>query len=109
MANANMGGGGSGTIDVNPDEITTVFNYLNRILSELEETAIPNIKKLSSLDYYTAGRAMKAMAVYDEANEKIMDLYDHYSRAATLVMDILLTMMEVDQQIAEQIIAKLEV
>jgi hypothetical protein len=36
-----------------------------------------------------------------------MDLHDNYSRASALVIDILNTMMQADQAIAEQIIAKL--
>ncbi len=109
MANANMGGGGSGTIDINPDEMASIYNYLHKILSELENTAAANIKKLSGLDYYTAGKAKDAMKVYDEANEKIMELYDHYSRASALIVDVLNTMIELDENIAKQIIAKLEV
>jgi len=103
------GGGSSLLINVNPDEMTTIFTFLQAIITELETNAAPNIEKLGSLDYYTEGKAKKAMEVYAEANQKVMDLYDNYSRAAALVIDILNTMMQTDEAIAEQIIAKLGV
>ncbi|QTN00539.1 MULTISPECIES: DUF5344 family protein [Bacillaceae] len=102
-------GVGGAKINVNPDEITSIFNQLESIISELESNATPYIKKLGELDYYKAGKAKEAMEAYDEANEKFMDLYDNYVRASTLVIDVLNTMIETDQAIAEQIIAKLEV
>ena len=52
---------------------------------------------------------MPTMEVYPEANEKIKDLYDNYSRAASLVVEILHSMMEADEAIAQQIIDKLGV
>lgn len=101
------GGGSASLINVNTDEMTTIFTYLQEIITELESNAASSIEKLGNIDFYTEGKAKKTMEVYAEANEKIMDLYDNYSRASTLVIDILNTMMEADQEIAEQIIAKL--
>ncbi|MFB6468427.1 hypothetical protein ACE38V_16760 [Cytobacillus sp. Hz8] len=110
MHKAVMGDGGSELlINVNPDEITTVFKYLEKILTELESNAAPNIEKLGNLEFYTAGKAMTAMEVYPEANEKILDLYDNYFRASTLVLDILNTMITVDETLAKEVIAKLGV
>ncbi|NMD71591.1 hypothetical protein HHO41_14910 [Bacillus sp. DNRA2] len=103
------GGTGGAKILVNPDEITTIYNYLQEILTELKTNAEPNIQKLSNLDFYTDGKAMEVMKVYHEANEKVMDLSDQYIRASSLVIDILNTMMKADNEIAQQIIAKLEV
>ncbi|AZU60155.1 hypothetical protein [Neobacillus mesonae] len=103
-------GGGSGLlININPDEITTIYKHLLAIITELENNAVPNIERLGNIDYYTEGKAQKTMAVYPEANRKVMDLYDNYSRAAALVVDILNTMIQTDENIAQQIIAKLEV
>ena len=102
-------GGGSNLININPDEITTIYRLLQGIITELETNAAPNIEKLVNLDYYHEGKAKKAMEVYAEANQKVMDLHDNYSRAATLVIDILNTMIQADETIAEQIIAKLGV
>jgi hypothetical protein len=103
------GGGSSLLININPDEMTTIFTLLQAIITELETNATPNIEKLANIDYYTEGKAKKTMEVYTEANQKVMDLYDNYSRAGTLVIDILNTMMQADEAIAEQIIAKLGV
>jgi uncharacterized protein YukE len=103
------GGGSSLLININPDEMTTIFTFLQDIITELETNATPSIEKLANIDYYTEGKAKKAMDVYAEANQKVMDLYDNYSRAAALVIDILNTMMQADEAIAEQIIAKLGV
>lgn len=102
-------GGGSSLINISPDEITTIYQLLQGIITELETNAAPNIEKLGNLDYYQEGKAKKTMEVYAEANQKVMDLHDNYSRAATLVIDILNTMMQADETIAEQIIAKLGV
>lgn len=100
---------GGGLIQVNPDEIATIFNHLQKIITELKKNAEPNIQKLGNLDFYTEGKAMEAMKVYADANKKVLDLSDQYTRASTLVIDILNTMMKADKDIAEQIIAKLEV
>lgn len=104
-----FGGVGTGLISIDADEITTIYQYLEKILQELDTNARPKIEKLGNTQYYTAGKAMKAMKVYQQANKKIMDLYDNYSRAETLVIDTLNKMMQADKAIAEQIIAKLEV
>jgi uncharacterized protein YukE len=103
------GGGSSLLININPDEMTTIFTFLQDIITELETNAAPSIEKLANIDYYTEGKAIKAMEAYAEANQKVNDLYDNYSRAAALVIDILNTMMQADEAIAEQIIAKLGV
>lgn len=103
------GGGGAPRITVDPDEITTIYNYLQDIITELESQVEPNIIKLSELNFYTAGKAKEAMDAYADANEKIMDLYDNYVRISTIVVDILNKMIETDEAIAEQIIAKLGV
>ncbi|MEH7272504.1 hypothetical protein [Neobacillus vireti] len=109
MLEAMDGSGSSELININPDEMTTIFTLLQGIIIELETNAAPNIKKLENLSYYTAGKAKKTMEVYAEANQKVMDLYDNYSRAGTLVVDILNKMIQADEEIAEKIIAKLGV
>jgi hypothetical protein len=101
---------GSGTaINVRADELTSIYTKLEGIITELESNAVPNISRLSELDYYEEGKAKEAMEVYAEANQKMLDLFDNYMRASALVIDVLNTMMEADQAIAEQIIARLEV
>ncbi|PKR82663.1 hypothetical protein [Heyndrickxia camelliae] len=104
------GDGGSGVlISMDPDELTTIIQYLKKISEELQQNAVPNIEKFGNLEYYTAGKAKKAMEVYPKANEKILDLVENYERASSLVYDILIKMIQTDQTIAEQIIAKLGV
>ncbi|MFA9457725.1 hypothetical protein ACERJO_13265 [Halalkalibacter sp. AB-rgal2] len=101
--------GASVGITVDPDVITSVYSQLDDIIIELESEALPAIKELGRLRFYEAGEAIEAMEVYPEANEKFQDLLDNYMRASTLVVDILVTMIETDEAIAEQIFAALEV
>lgn len=101
--------GTGSTVSVHADELTSVFLKLEAIVTELETNALPNISKLGELNFYEAGKAKEAMEVYAEANQKMADLFDNYLRASTLVIDTLNQMMETDQAIAEQIIARLEV
>src|SRR5690554_4520985 len=101
------GGGSAPLITVNPDEMTTIHTSIQEIITELESNVTPNVEKLGQLKYYTDGKAKEAMEIYAEANEKVLDLQDNYVRASTLVIDTLMTMMEADAAIAEQIIAKL--
>jgi mevalonate kinase len=102
------GGGGAPKITVDPEEITTIHNQLQNIISELASKVEPNIMKLGELNFYTAGKAKEAMDAYADANEKIMELYDNYVRASTLVIDTLVKMVETDEEIAKQIFEKLE-
>ncbi|MUK87589.1 hypothetical protein GMD78_04135 [Ornithinibacillus sp. L9] len=100
---------GASNITISTDEITSIFNQLQAIITELDSNVTPNIKKLGELNFYQDGKAKKAMAAYAEANEKMLDLHDNYVRASSLVIEVLNKMMETDQAIAQQIIAKLEV
>jgi len=110
MLSAQAADGGSGVlINMDPDELTTIIQYLKKIAEELQQNAIPNIEKLGNLGYYTSGKAKKAMEIYPKANEKILDLVENYERASSLVYDILIKMIQTDEAIAEQIIAKLGV
>lgn len=107
MVMSNGGGGSAPQITINPDEITTIYKSLVEIMTELESNVTPNVEKLGQLKYYTEGKAKKAMEVYAEANEKVLELQDNYARASTLVIDILDTMVQTDADIAEQIFTKL--
>jgi|SRR5690625_4922695 len=101
--------GGGTTINVRADELTSIFTKMEDIITELESNAVPNINRLSELNYYEEGKAKEAMEVYAEANQKMLDLFDNYTRASSLVIDVLNSMIEADEEIAEQIIASLEV
>lgn len=102
-------GSRSGKIHMDPDELATIIKYLEAIFKELETNAVPNIQKLKNIEFYTAGKAKNAMQVYPQANEKVLDLKDHYIRSSSLVFDILDKMIKTDKDLAEQVIAKLRV
>jgi len=101
-------GGGGTQIQISVDEITLIYQQLESILTEFESNILPDIENLSACNFYQSGKAKKAMDAFPEANEKIMEIYTHYARASTLVIDTLNTMMEADETIAREIIEKLE-
>ncbi|MBC1934070.1 hypothetical protein VL806_14900 [Listeria seeligeri] len=110
MAQLTMGGAGAAsTIDINPDDMTHIANELLAIANEFEETIKPEIKKLKDNKYLTKGQAKKAMDKVPKANERVMELEDQYNMAASVVFDVLQTMIDADQEIAEKIIAALEI
>lgn len=105
---ASTGGASAPRISVAADEMTTIFSHLQSIVEELQANAVPNIELLKQLDYYTAGKAIKAVEASADANERVLELLDHYNRISTLVIDSLEKMIEADEAIAAQIIARLE-
>ena len=109
MANAHLAstGGGSVPINIEADEITSMYQQLESILIEFESNVLPNVEQLGDSQFYTAGKAKEAMDVYHEANTKVMEIYNHYERASMLVIETLNDMMEADAAIASQIIGKL--
>ena len=108
MHNRVMDAGGGGLlIETRADELTDIYQQLIGIMAELEKNAVPNILKLTEVKFYTAGKAMDTMEAFPKANARIQDLYDHYTRASTLVTEILQTMIETDEALAERIITKL--
>ncbi|WP_088840578.1 hypothetical protein [Listeria sp. ILCC797] len=110
MAQLTMGGAGaSSTIEINPDEMTHIAKELLAMANEFESVIQPAVTKLKSTKYVTAGEAKKAMAKVDEANERVMELKDHYERSSSLVFDILNTMVQADQEVAEKVIAALQI
>ncbi|MBC1542419.1 hypothetical protein [Listeria seeligeri] len=110
MAQLTMGGAGAAsTIDINPDDMTHIANELLAIAKEFEETIKPEIKKLKDNKYLTKGQAKKSMDKVPKANERVMELEDQYNMAASVVFDVLQTMIDADQEIAEKIIAALEI
>lgn len=102
------GGGVRAEINIDVDEITLIYQQIESILSEFDETIIPSIEKLKANDFYTSGKAKETMEAFPEANEKITEIYNHYARASLLVIETLTSMMEADRTIALEIIEKLE-
>ncbi|MBF2476204.1 hypothetical protein IA829_09765 [Listeria seeligeri] len=110
MAQQTMGGAGAAsTIDINPDDMTHIANELLAIANEFEDTINPAIKQLKANKYLTKGKAKKAMEKVPEANERVMELQDQYNMASSVVFDVLQTMIDADQDIAEKIISALEI
>ncbi|MFP7493398.1 hypothetical protein SFC66_06370 [Terribacillus saccharophilus] len=108
--NVSQGGGGStGSINVNPSEITSIYKALLSIMTDLETTALPAIETIKEASFYTEGKAMKAMDVYPDANEKFKELQDHYATISSLIYFTLEKMVETDQDIALQIAKELGV
>src|SRR5690625_527828 len=101
-------GGGGVKININVDEITSIYQKMEAILVEFENNIFPADEQIGNLNFYEAGKAKKAMEVYKEANAKVTEIYNHYDRASTLVIDTLNQMMAADREIALQIIEKLE-
>lgn len=113
MANTHMmhdGGGGSAApkIEVSVDDITLIYQQIESILNEFESNVMPNVESLGNNDFYTSGKAQEAMEAFQDANEKVLEVFGHYNRAAILVIEVLEEMMGIDEQIALQIIEKLE-
>lgn len=97
------------TITINPEQMTDVYNRLLSIVTELQTNAIPAIQEIMGLEFYKEGKAIDAIAAYPEANEKFLELMEHYSRISTLVNDTLYQMMQTDTFAAVRIMAALEV
>ncbi|MBC1521687.1 hypothetical protein ACSMFR_12690 [Listeria aquatica] len=103
------GAGGSGTISINPDELTHIANELMAIANEFESVIAPAIKNINQQNYVTAGKAKKAMKKVSDANDRVLELQDHYSRASSLVFETLNAMIQADQEVGEKIIASLNI
>jgi len=102
-------GGGAVPINIEADEITSMFQQLETILIEFETNVMPNVEELGDLEFYTAGKAKKAMDAYQDANAKVMEIHSHYKRASMLVIETLNEMMAADAMVAAQIIGKLRI
>lgn len=102
-------GGGAPKIEMSAAEITNLFNQLQRIVVELETNALSQIDNIDRTTFYKAGKAQAAINVHTDANNKIIELYNHYQRAQTLLMETLEKMIVADQAIASQIIERLEI
>ncbi len=111
MAQQHTGGyaASAGVIDINPDEITHIYKELVAILNEFETVIVPELEKIKANKYLTKGKAEKAMEKVPDANERILEIQDQVGQASSLVVDILNTMIETDQKLAEQIANSLNI
>lgn len=99
----------SGKITIDPIEITDMYKQLMAIMEDLQSNAVSAIETIKNTKFYQEGQAMEAIEAYPEANEKFMELQDHYARISSLVIETLNTMIETDEAIALKIIDALEV
>jgi hypothetical protein len=102
-------GSSAASITIDPTEITSIYKALLAIMNDLESNALPAINKIKDSNFYKSGKAMEAIEAYPDANDKFMELQDHYTRISTLVVHTLEKMIETDQAIAAKIIDELEV
>lgn len=107
MAKIHNAGFGGTMIKISTDEITNIYQKIQTILSEFENNIIPKVDLLSNLKYYQKGKANEAMNVYKQANKKVEEIYVHYNRASSLIVEILNQMIAADKKIANEIIKKL--
>ncbi|AQY51740.1 hypothetical protein PWEIH_01220 [Listeria weihenstephanensis FSL R9-0317] len=111
MANVAMdgagAGGGAADISISVDEISEIFNRINKIILELEKLG-KSTESISAITFYEDGKAKKALEVYDKANKKAMDLYDNYAQIAGLVAYTINTMMEQDESLGQEFYTKLD-
>ncbi|MBF2429348.1 hypothetical protein [Listeria welshimeri] len=103
------GTGAASTIEINPDEMTHIAKELLAIAKEFEGVIKPALNQLKGNKYLTEGEAKKAMDKVPKANERVMELQDQYNMASSVVFDILQSMIDADRDIAEKIIAALDV
>lgn len=111
MANVAMdgagAGGGAADILISVDEISDIFNRINKIILELEKLG-KSTESISSIKFYEDGKAKKALEVYDKANKKAMDLYDNYAQIAGLVAYTINAMKEQDESLGQEFYEKLD-
>ncbi|EUJ33937.1 hypothetical protein MFLO_01925 [Listeria floridensis FSL S10-1187] len=110
MAQQQMGGyTSSNGITINPEEMTHIAKDLLAIAGEFEHVIGPAINTLKSANYVTAGDAKKTMESVPDANERVLELRDHYERSSTLVFQILNEMVQADEKIGQEIAAALNI
>src|SRR5690625_1033651 len=102
------GGGAAPKIEVSVDDITLIYQQLESILNEFEMNIMPKVKSLGNNDFYTSGKAQDTMEAFQDANDRVLEIFGHYNSAAMLVVETLEEMMGIDEAIALQIIEKLE-
>lgn len=109
MAQTTESSGGASQIAINAIEVTNMANQLTKVLHEMEAHTLVAIQKIGKSNFYLEGKAKEAMDVQKQANEKVLEMYVHYQRAQTLVIQTLDEMIKKDGEIAEQIFNKLEI
>jgi uncharacterized protein YukE len=97
------------SIRINADEMTTIYKYLKEILNAFEHDIQTNSQNIRQLKYYKEGKATKVVREYEHIFNKTMEISDHYARIMSLVAYTLNSMMETDQELAQEILEKIGV
>lgn len=90
-------------IEMNVDEMVSFIQYIQKIMTELEEKMKPAIEALNDIAFYEQGKAKKIMGSYADANSRMLELNNLYSRAFSVINDIMNSMIEEDQALATEI------
>ncbi|MCP1125735.1 hypothetical protein NKR74_20805 [Bacillus sp. 3103sda1] len=106
MANAVSDGQ---SIQMNVDEMTTIYKYLQEILSTFENEIQASSHNIQQFKYYKDGKAKQVVSEYEKILNKTMEIRDHYARIMSLVAYTLNSMMETDEKLAQEIIEKIGV
>jgi len=90
-------------IKMNVDEMVSFIKYIQKIMTELEENMRPAIEALNDIEFYEQGKAKEIMGSYADANSRMLELNNLYSRAFSVINDIMNTMIEEDKALATEI------
>lgn len=90
-------------IKMNVDEMVSFIQYIEKIMTELEDNMKPAIDALNDIKFYKQGKAKEIMASYADANSRAIELNNLYSRAFSVINDIMSSMIEEDKALASEI------
>ncbi|AJH16816.1 MULTISPECIES: hypothetical protein [Bacillus cereus group] len=98
---------GGQSIQMNVDEMTTIYKYLEEILNTFRNDIQANSQNIQQLQYYKDGKATPVVKEYEHILNKTMEIGDHYERIMSLVAYTLQSMMATDEQLGQEIIRKI--
>ncbi|GEM_PF-3117977 len=90
-------------IKMSVDEMVSFLKYIEKIITELEVNMKPAIENLNNIQFYLDGKAKKNMGSYTDANSRMLELNNLYSRAFSVVNGIMNSMIEEDEALATEI------
>ncbi|PDY44228.1 MFS transporter [Bacillus pseudomycoides] len=79
------GASSSSEIVMNYDEVEDIIRRLQSIYNIYSGVIATNAKSLEKCQFYLEGEAMRVIDVYPKILNKILELADHYNRAASIV------------------------
>ena len=90
-------------IKMSVDEMVAFLQYIEKIINELEVNMKPAIDELNDIQFYLDGKAKEIMGSYADANSRMLELNNLYSRAFSVVNGIMNSMIEEDEALATEI------